>query len=176
MKSKNSFGKLKRNSITFNHKLFFKDVTVLWWGVTYCHVEETQSQGRQTKTWMWNVRRDLAEKHMDIRTALDTITDRKECSYFVKDLIVGSHLTEYRQEEANNLPTRTLRHALHTCMLVRMHACMCACMHVRMYVWMYWHVCMYVFVYVSMLVWMYVYTYVIECIIHATLYGSWDGH
>ena len=50
----------------------------------YCHVEGTRSRGRQTKTWMENVRQDLAEKDMDMRTALDTIRDRKKWSHLVK--------------------------------------------------------------------------------------------
>src|SRR6218665_3330044 len=89
---------------------------------------------------------------MDIRTALDTITDRKECSYFVKDLIVGSHLTEYRQEEANNLPTRTLRHALHTCMYACRYARTYVCMNVLACV----YVCICICKYVSMDVCIYV--------------------
>ena len=41
----------------------------------YCHVEGTRSQGRQSKTWIDNVRQDLRELDMDMRTALDTGPD-----------------------------------------------------------------------------------------------------
>lgn len=33
------------------------------------YVEGTRSRGRQTRTWMDNVRQDLAQKNMDMRTA-----------------------------------------------------------------------------------------------------------
>jgi len=42
----------------------------------YCYVDGKKSGGRQTKTWMDSVTQDLAEKDMDLRTALDTIRDR----------------------------------------------------------------------------------------------------
>ena len=43
-----------------------------------------RSRGRQTKTWMENVRQDLVEKDMDLRTALNTIGDRGRWRHLVK--------------------------------------------------------------------------------------------
>jgi hypothetical protein len=48
-----------------------------------CHVEGTPSRGRQTTTWMTNVRQDLEEQNLDMRAALDTIRDRKKWSDLV---------------------------------------------------------------------------------------------
>ena len=42
----------------------------------YCYMNGKKTRERQTKTWMDNVRQDLAEKDMDLRTAVDTIRDR----------------------------------------------------------------------------------------------------
>src|SRR6218665_114798 len=50
----------------------------------YCYVDGKRSTGRQTKTLMENLRQDLAEKDMDLRTALDTIRDRGKCRHLVK--------------------------------------------------------------------------------------------
>ena len=44
--------------------------------VLYGHVERTRSRGRQTKTWMDNIREDLRTQNMNIRYALDKIRDR----------------------------------------------------------------------------------------------------
>src|SRR6218665_602306 len=50
----------------------------------YCYVDRKKSRGRQTKTWMDNVRQDLAEKDMDLITTLDIITDRGRYRHLVK--------------------------------------------------------------------------------------------
>lgn len=50
----------------------------------FCQVKGTRSQGRQTKTWMDNVRQDLKERNMDMRMAMDTIADRGKWRNFVK--------------------------------------------------------------------------------------------
>ena len=44
----------------------------------YGHVEGTRSKGRQRKTWMDNVREDLASRGLDMRTAIDKTRDRTE--------------------------------------------------------------------------------------------------
>jgi len=65
----------KRRLTLFGHEVRMEDkglpeklYIVMWM--------EKRSRGRQTKTWMVNVRKDLSEKDMDLRTALDTISDR----------------------------------------------------------------------------------------------------
>jgi len=50
----------------------------------YCYMYGKRSRGRQTNTWMDNVRQDLAEKDMDLRTTLDTIRDRERRRHLVK--------------------------------------------------------------------------------------------
>ena len=42
----------------------------------YGHVEGTRSRGRQTKTWMDNVKEDLRAQDMDMRDAVDKTRDR----------------------------------------------------------------------------------------------------
>lgn len=49
----------------------------------FCHVEGTRSRGRQTKV-MDNVRKDLAQKDMDMRTVLDNNHRQKKWSHLVK--------------------------------------------------------------------------------------------
>src|SRR6218665_1600663 len=39
----------------------------------YCYADGKRSRGRRTKTWMDNVRQYLAEKDMELRTALDIL-------------------------------------------------------------------------------------------------------
>ena len=40
------------------------------------HVEGKRSQGRQSKTWMDNIKEDLAAQNMDMRDAVDKIRNR----------------------------------------------------------------------------------------------------
>jgi len=44
---------------------------------TWCRTKKFLQDEYIKKTWMDNVRQDLAEKDMDLRTALDTIRDRR---------------------------------------------------------------------------------------------------
>ncbi len=48
------------------------------------YVEGTRSKGRQRKTWMDNVREDLASRGLDMRTAIDKTRDRTEWSRIAK--------------------------------------------------------------------------------------------
>lgn len=64
-----------------------------------CHVEGTRSRGRQTQTWMDNVRQDT-KTYIDMGTAIDTIRGRKKWRRFVKkNIIVCTHPREERKEE-----------------------------------------------------------------------------
>src|SRR6218665_2055604 len=50
----------------------------------YCYASWKRSRGRQTKTWMENVRQDIAEKNMDSRPALDISRDIERWRYLVE--------------------------------------------------------------------------------------------
>jgi len=53
-------------------------------------VDGKRSRGRQIKTWMDNVRQDVAEKDLDLRTAVG----QREVEASCKNFIVNEHLTE----------------------------------------------------------------------------------
>src|SRR5688572_32788648 len=67
--------KIRKRKLTWFGQVVRMDDKRLQARELYCHMEGTQSQGRQTKMWMESVRQDLAEKDMDLRIALDTIRE-----------------------------------------------------------------------------------------------------
>ena len=50
----------------------------------HCHIEGTRSRGRQPKIWMDNVKEDLKEHGLDIRTATELARDRKRWRQLVQ--------------------------------------------------------------------------------------------
>src|SRR5688572_11876077 len=72
----------------------------------YCHVEETRSGRRQTKTWMENMRQDLAEKVMDLRTALDNTRAKKKWIHLIRFLEGALYKCSGMNESCNLRPRR----------------------------------------------------------------------
>lgn len=50
----------------------------------HCHIEGARSRGRQPKTWMDNVKEDLKEHGLDIRTATELARDRQRWRQLVQ--------------------------------------------------------------------------------------------
>lgn len=76
--------KVQRKRLKWFGHVTRMDNTRLPFRALHCHIQGTRSRGRQPKTWMDNVKEDLKEHGMDIRTATEKARDRQQWRHLVQ--------------------------------------------------------------------------------------------
>jgi hypothetical protein len=78
------YAKVQRKRLKWFGHVTRMDDTRLPFRALHCHIEGTRSRGRQPKIWMDNVKQDLKEHGLDIRTATEMARDRKQWRQIVQ--------------------------------------------------------------------------------------------